>query len=214
MLLTDDQIAADLRAAGYTGSSLVTQVAIDLAESGGDPAARGDVGLQDGTWGPSIGLAQIRSLKAQRGTGGIRDELANYDPLVNSVHAYAISGGGQNFKPWSTFNSGAYRAFVDRAQRATANVLGGKVPIPATDVALGSRLIAPNAGPGGATAAAGLSGGSGGLFDAVYRTLIFGALATGAIALVVLGGFRSVSSSTKQTAGNVVQAGATVAAVA
>lgn len=211
--LTDDQLAADAAAAGFAGPALVKITAIELAESGGDPNARGDLSLVNGTWGPSIGLAQIRSLNAQRGTGGVRDELANYDPLTNDVHAFSVSGGGQNFGPWSTFTSGTYTRYLDRAQAAVAHVLGGKVPMPkATDLGFGSRLIGPGPNPAAAASStAGLSGGGGSLFDSIYRTLIFATLAAGAVALVVMGGWRSVPPGVRAAPAQAAQVAAVAA---
>jgi lysozyme-like protein/LysM domain-containing protein len=127
MKLTDQQIAAYVAQGGFAGANRVTAIAIVLAESGGDTKARGDTSLQTNVWGPSIGLFQIRSLKSQRGTGGERDELANLDPATNARHAHRIFlEAGSRFSPWSTFGSGAYRRFLDRARRASGqNGQGG-----------------------------------------------------------------------------------------
>lgn len=116
--LSDAQIAEAARKAGFTGPGLVTAIAVALAESGGNSDAMGDVGLVDGKWGPSVGLWQIRSLHDQRGTGGPRDEFANVDPDANARAAFAISGGGVNFAPWSVYKNGRYQANIARAQAA------------------------------------------------------------------------------------------------
>jgi hypothetical protein len=116
--LSDGQIAGYVLGAGFTGNSAVTAVAVVLAESGGDTGSVGDVKLQTGTWGPSIGLFQIRSLNAQKGSGGQRDALANVDPATNAKNAYAISSSGRTFAPWSTYKSGSYLKFLNRAQAA------------------------------------------------------------------------------------------------
>jgi hypothetical protein len=207
--LSDDQIAAYARQAGFAGSNLVTAVAVALAESGGRTDAPGDLGLRTSVWGPSIGLWQIRSLNSQRGTGAVRDEFANLDPAVNARHAFEVAGGGSNWQPWSTFNNGAFRQYVNRASLAVQRIAGGRV-------VLGIGGVNPNPGAGGAPISVpGLSGGAGGsLFDAFYRVGIFTTLALGGIALVVLGGWRSVSASARQAVGDVPQQGAQVAAVA
>ena len=57
--------------------------AIAAAESGGNPGAQGDIALMDGTWDWSQGLWQIRGLRSERGTGGLRDSLANANPEKN-----------------------------------------------------------------------------------------------------------------------------------
>jgi len=88
--------------------------AIAQAESGGNPAAVGDVRLQNATWGPSVGLFQVRTLKSETGTDQDRDIHHLMGDLRAQVHAaYEISDQGRNFQPWSTFTSGSYRQFLD-----------------------------------------------------------------------------------------------------
>jgi LysM repeat protein len=134
MQLDDRQIAQHVAHGGFTGEERVIGVAVVLAESGGRTDARGDVGLQTDTWGPSIGLFQIRSLKAQRGTGGVRDELANLDPATNARHARRVFlDAGGRWTPWSTFNHDSHRQFLDRARRAvgaSGDPSGAPVPPP------------------------------------------------------------------------------------
>lgn len=100
---------------------LVTALAIARGESGWRSDAVGDVGLQTSKWGPSIGLWQIRSLVADRGTGRARDETRLRDPLFNARSAYSISGGGRDWSPWTVYRTGAYRAHL-AAARAAAGV--------------------------------------------------------------------------------------------
>jgi hypothetical protein len=118
--LTDVQVANVAVATGFRGGDAVTAVAVALAESQGDAHARGDVVLQTEKWGPSIGLWQIRSLKAQRGTGGERDELVLTDPIQNGFRAHAIFLA-EGWKPWSTHTSGAYLLYKARAEAAVKN---------------------------------------------------------------------------------------------
>lgn len=120
--LTQDQLAAAAAHAGFSGPALVTAVAIAEAESGGNYPDPGDVNLQDSTWGPSIGPWQVRSLKAQLGTGGLRDALANADPQTDANAAFSISGQGSNFGPWTTFTDGAYRSHLSEAQSAVGDL--------------------------------------------------------------------------------------------
>jgi len=101
--------------AGFTGASLITAVAIAAAESGFDPDAMGDVNLQNQTWGPSVGLFQIRSLHnplAYSYPDTLRVADALRDPVYNAQAAYAISKKGTDFAPWSTFTNGAFQQFV------------------------------------------------------------------------------------------------------
>lgn len=81
---------------------LATAVAVSAAEDpGGDPAKLGDRTLQTAKWGPSVGLWQIRSLKAEKGKGTTRDQDRLTDPAFNAKAMYEISGGGKSFDAWS-----------------------------------------------------------------------------------------------------------------
>jgi hypothetical protein len=138
--LSAREIAEYAHRAGFRDQALTTAVAIALAESGGNPAAKGDTTITNGTWGPSIGLWQIRSLRADGGTGHERDAKANLNPATNARHAWSISGHGKNFTPWSTFTNGSYRQYLATARSAAAQAGGqpdhhprkGSAP-PATD---------------------------------------------------------------------------------
>lgn len=93
-------------------------LAIARGESGWRPGAVGDRELADATWGPSIGLWQIRSLWADRGTGRTRDPDRLADPLFNARAAYAISRGGRDWSAWTVYRTGAYRAHLGAARAA------------------------------------------------------------------------------------------------
>ena len=136
MILTDGQIAAVASAAGfantagqYQGLGLTWAVAICLAESGGDTT---DVGTNsDGS--VDRGLWQINSV-----------HIPPYDPVqllvagYNAAAAFAISGSGTSFTPWSTF-SYDYRAYQFLARAAAAVGDGtGLPPVPAGGAADGS----------------------------------------------------------------------------
>jgi hypothetical protein len=122
------QIAQYAYAAGFRGDSLTTAVAVALAESHGDTGIHGDVNLQTGTWGPSVGLWQIRSLNPGHGTAAeqaLRNAQANADPATNARHAYQISHQGNNFRPWSTYTNGAYRNYLNQARAASSRASSG-----------------------------------------------------------------------------------------
>lgn len=104
--------------AGCSPSEAPIAAAIAAAESGGNPGAQGDIGLMDGTWDWSQGLWQIRGLRSERGTGGLRDSLANASPEKNAKAMYTISSGCTNWTPWSTYMSGAYLPYLGMSKTA------------------------------------------------------------------------------------------------
>jgi autotransporter adhesin len=123
-LLSDVQVANVAIASGWRGDDAVTAVAIGLAETDGRPddAAVGDVSLETAKWGPSIGIWQCRTLKAERGTGSDRDELAlKGDARRQGSAAFHIWQEKHNkFTPWTTYVDGKYLLFMPRAKAAVA----------------------------------------------------------------------------------------------
>ena len=109
--LSASQIAQYAANAGFSGDDLATAVAIALAESSGNPNANGDTNL---TPGGSVGLWQI-NLAAH-------PEFAQVDltdPQTNADAAYAVYvAAGYNFRPWSTYKSGAFAQYLSDAQGA------------------------------------------------------------------------------------------------
>lgn len=108
------QVAAN---AGFSGNDLTTAVAVALAESGGNPSAYNPetaAGTPQGQG--SYGLWQIY-LKAHPEFSGV--DLT--DPNNNANAAFSVySAAGSSFRPWSTFNNGAYQAHLVDAEGATA----------------------------------------------------------------------------------------------
>ena len=115
------------RSVGLSHERAVLAVAISQGESGGRTDAVGDTSLTDATWGPSVGLWQIRSLNSERGTGRSRDASRLTDPGFNARSMAAISGHGSDFSPWSVYTSGAYRQYVDDV-RAAVGTAGENPP--------------------------------------------------------------------------------------
>lgn len=111
--LTPQQLYDLARGAGLSPTAAVVAAAVALGESGGNPDAVGDTSLADGKWGPSVGLWQIRSLRADQGTGRARDASRLADPTFNARAMAEISGAGGNWRPWSVFTSGKYRQYLD-----------------------------------------------------------------------------------------------------
>lgn len=78
-----------------------------MAESGG-VASKDNAGLnRDGS--TDYGLMQVNSIHADMVGGDL--ELLR-DPAVNVKIAYALSKGGSNWTPWSTYNNGKYLQFL------------------------------------------------------------------------------------------------------
>lgn len=101
--------------AGFTGPAAYTAAAIGLAESNGNPNA---IHYQDGGKPyNSYGLMQINGSN-DAAVGGARNAL---DPLTSFKQAYTLSKGGTDFSPWSTFNDGSYKAYLDGNARPEAS---------------------------------------------------------------------------------------------
>lgn len=116
-------VYADLVGAGFTPQAAVTMTAIAGGESGYDAAALGDTALQTDQWGPSFGLYQIRTLRSETGRGTPRDiQWLAASPANQAAAAYAISGGGGTFQPWTVYTSGRWRDFTAVAQSAAGGV--------------------------------------------------------------------------------------------
>ena len=149
-VLTPAQVAAYAKQAGFIGNAAVIAVAVAMGESGLNPSAMGDTALANATWGPSIGLWQIRSLNAEKGKGTSRDATRLTDPAFNARSAYAISNGGKNWRPWTVYTTGAYLRHMTLA-RIAVNAPENISPNPNESngdlsgfAALGSGLTDPN----------------------------------------------------------------------
>lgn len=103
--------------AGFSGSDLVTAVAVALAESGGNPQAYNPETKAGAPQGyGSFGLWQIY-LKSHPEFAGSN----LFDPQTNASAAFSVyRGAGGSFGPWSTFKSGAYLAHADAVNQAIA----------------------------------------------------------------------------------------------
>jgi hypothetical protein len=101
------------RSAGFSATEARTMAAIARPESGLCTHARGDVGLQTATWGPSIGLWQVRSRKADYGTGRPRDASRLTDPAFNAASARSIYLS-QGYGAWTTHGSPGYYAALGK----------------------------------------------------------------------------------------------------
>jgi hypothetical protein len=108
--------------AGFQGNNIPIAAAIAQAESRGDPAidtvkSGTDPEMKDEY---SIGLWQI-NWKAHKGGAaltqlGVTDPEQLRDPWTNAQAAYLISGGS-NFQPWTAYESGSYKTYLDAAKK-------------------------------------------------------------------------------------------------
>lgn len=132
---TPVEVYATAVRAGFTPDQAVILTAIAGAESGYRNDALGDVSLEDRRWGPSYGLWQIRTLKADTGRGTHRDinALAAGD-LAQARAAYTISKRGTDWTPWTVYRTGRYQAFLPAARSAAGTTvtagLSGDTPLP------------------------------------------------------------------------------------
>lgn len=110
--LTAAQVYNLAKDAGLSPAAAGIATAIARAESGWRTDAMGDTTITTDKWGPSIGLWQIRSVKAESGTGGTRDATRLTDPAFNARSMVSISSGGTRWSPWSVYTSGAYRQYM------------------------------------------------------------------------------------------------------
>lgn len=188
------------RSAGLDHAQAVTATAIARAESGWRTDARGDVALETAKWGPSLGLWQVRSLKAESGTGGTRDPKRLTDPAFNARSMYAISGGGRSWSPWSTYVSGAYLAYRAGVEHAVSAGAGGVPAAPKGHEKVGGMAaqVTPNYDAGDASSSSDATPAGFGLLPdlGAVRTLVLtGVLVAGGLALVLAGAHASIKAA-------------------
>lgn len=117
--LTAREIAKYAYDAGFRGEALITAVAIAMAESGGFTGAHNPEGED------SRGLWQINVAPNVRPNKW--GDLS--DPVINARAAFEVSGGGTNFKPWTTFTGAtaagrhsSFRNHYDEAMIAAQSI--------------------------------------------------------------------------------------------
>lgn len=128
---------------------VATMVAIGLAESSGHADAIGDVDLENGEWGPSVGWWQVRSLWAQDGTGGERDRTRLTDPAFNATSACSISRGGTYLPPWTMYTNGEYKAHLSEAREAASTAMGVDVSAGAATALAATAASSSDCSPSG-----------------------------------------------------------------
>ena len=152
---------------GCSAAQAPTATAVAMAESGGSPSAQGDVTLMTAVWDWSAGLWQIRGLRSERGTGALRDSVANQRAGTNASAMYVISSGCANWSPWTTYTRGTYLGYLGVARQAVDYVLAyhqkhGRYPsVAAPDPTAVIPVSSGGVGGGGAAAPAAVSSSAG-----------------------------------------------------
>lgn len=113
-LISREEIQDAVNKAGFFGEANRIMVALAYAEGQADLACESDWDISNNKWSGSIGLWQIRTLRAELGKGTCRDlnELRKLDIHFQAKCAYEISGQGKNFQPWAAFTSGRHRKYL------------------------------------------------------------------------------------------------------
>ena len=103
------QVTEWVKNAGWTGSDIAIAVAIAKAESGWNPTAVSPVNHNGTT---DYGLFQINSVHNPTAA-------EKTDGQANANKAYQV-WKGSGWKAWATYNSGAYRKYLDTPTAAAA----------------------------------------------------------------------------------------------
>ncbi|WP_033292609.1 transglycosylase SLT domain-containing protein [Amycolatopsis jejuensis] len=119
--LSAGEIAQHAYRAGFRGPALTTAVAVALAESSGNTRAHNGTPPDN-----SYGLWQVNMLgslgPARRHEFHLKSDNELFDPDENAKAAWAISGHGKSFEPWSTYTNGAYKSHLAAARKAAEDV--------------------------------------------------------------------------------------------
>jgi Lysozyme like domain len=108
--------------AGFTGQGLRLAVAVGLAESGGNPTARGPNPPTPGCPAGSTdrGAWQLNNCYHSEVADVCADDL-----VCAARESYRISAAGSDWSAWTTYTSGAYQAQLAAADQALATLTAG-----------------------------------------------------------------------------------------
>lgn len=118
--LTQTQVRDLALSVGFTAADARIISAIAMCEAPYTSAGKsysdfdlvGDQALANDTWGYSYGGLQVRSLRADAGTGRTRDAERLAEPTFNLRSSLTIRNAAGGFTPWSTFVTGQYKAYL------------------------------------------------------------------------------------------------------
>lgn len=212
--LTPEQTFALLIQAGFSPAGATTMTAIAGPESGYDDKNRGDVNIQNAVWGPSVGLFQERTLKAETGKGTVRDINWLLASDANQAKAaWVTSSSGKDFHPWSTYNDGKYLKYLPRAGQAALAVAAsgpGKFLTGIGGAVGGAVSTLPGVSAAGDIVATVVAP----LIDGLRKIGVTGAFAVAGVGLIVGGGFMMARPYLTQAKQQLVETGVKVAKVA
>lgn len=215
---------AALRGTGLSAASATMLTAIGGAESGWNVDAVGDLGLENATWGPSVGVWQIRTLKADTGTGSPRDINKLRGNLAAQAAAAASIFKSSGPRAWSTYKNGSYLKYEGQATKVSTSVkapAAGAIdpgPTAVSTSATGAQVIAfPGGGwdplnwPGalagsiGGAVGGAASSAAGAVWGEVQPFMVTSLFVVGGLALVVVGLSITASPVRRQAENTVVQ---------
>jgi hypothetical protein len=116
-----EQLVGLAKGAGFSQSDAVIMAAIAMAESGGNSNAHNN---NRATGDNSYGLWQINMIDSLGPERLKQFGISNYeqlkDPVINA-HAAKKTKESQGFSAWSVYKSGAYKSYLNAAQRASGS---------------------------------------------------------------------------------------------
>lgn len=139
--LTHDELASLWILAGGIGEAADTAAAIAEAESSGcQYALAGPVDIRPVKschWNVTNGENSCGFWQINLRAHPTYSAPAIFDKLTNAKAAVAISRGGLDFSPWSTYQNGAYRAFLHNGPPPTPGTTSSPEPATPSDVPAG-----------------------------------------------------------------------------
>lgn len=128
-----------LKAAGFSGSSLLTMTSLGISESGGNAQALNN---NPSTGDYSVGWFQINYFDGLYNTRAQKYGPPSYllsNPQAQASAAWDLSGHGTNFSPWQgDYTNGKYYANLPAATAAIASV--ANVPVNSTNIGSGTTV--------------------------------------------------------------------------
>jgi hypothetical protein len=136
MALSFSQLYWLARSVGLSHEDARIAAAVAMAESAGNPGAIGDRGTSYGLW-------QVH-LPAHPWAASMN----MLDPYQNALAMARISGGGKNWKPWTTYRTGAYKRYLAEPTGEPTGIPGAMTTQTAVVIDRPNRtMVIPTGGP-------------------------------------------------------------------